>query len=69
MWTAHSFFNTIELLKKAEHAPPPQSYLSKVERMYEYGAYANDQRCLLIDWLLMDWLLIDWLLIDWLFID
>ena len=43
LWTARSFFDTIELLHKANHAPPPASYVSKVERMFDYGVYANDQ--------------------------
>eukprot|EP00040_Diaphanoeca_grandis_P024171 m.132586 g.132586 ORF g.132586 m.132586 type:complete len:852 (-) comp29619_c0_seq1:45-2600(-) len=43
MWTAASFFDTIALLQQAHHSPPPQSYLSKVEQMYNYGTYANDQ--------------------------
>eukprot|EP00947_MAST-08B_sp_MAST-8B-sp1_P002226 g2226.t1 len=43
MWTAESFFNTIELVQRAGHAPPPASYTAKVERMFTYGAFANDQ--------------------------
>jgi hypothetical protein len=43
MWTARSFFDTIELLQKARHPPPPESYLSKVERMFNYGVYSADQ--------------------------
>ena len=43
MGTANSFFKTISLLKTAGHAPPPASYLRKVERMFSYGVFANDQ--------------------------
>ena len=43
MWTARSFFNTIEILQQAKHPPPPQSYLDKVETMFEDGVYSGDQ--------------------------
>eukprot|EP01043_Picozoa_sp_COSAG02_P073196 COSAG02_NODE_14128_length_1307_cov_0.940397_1_plen_167_part_10 len=43
MWTARSFFNTVELLQQAKHPPPPQTYLDKVERMFNYGVYSSDQ--------------------------
>ena len=31
------------MLQKAKHAPPPQSYLDKVEKMFAYGVLACDQ--------------------------
>ena len=43
MWTARSFFNTIELLQQAKHPPPPQTYVDKVEMMFNYGVYSSDQ--------------------------
>jgi hypothetical protein len=43
MWTARSFFNTIEMLQQAKHPPPPQSYLNKVETMFNYGVNSDDQ--------------------------
>ena len=43
IWTARSFFDAIALLKSADHAAPPGSYVSKVEQMFSYGVHANDQ--------------------------
>eukprot|EP00729_Bicosta_minor_P021254 gene21254-21674_t len=44
MMTASAFFKVIALLQVASGLPkPPQSYLHKVEQMYNYGVAANDQ--------------------------
>ena len=44
MWTAKSFFDSIELLEKAGAASVvPPSYTARVEAMFNYGVYACDQ--------------------------
>ena len=44
MGTASDFFGALELVQQSHHAAPPKSFASKVEAMYNYGAYANDQQ-------------------------
>jgi len=44
MWTASTFLGTLLLLRQAEHAPPPPSYVARVEAMFNYGAMVVDQR-------------------------
>ena len=44
MMTASAFFKVVALLQVAPGLPPPpQSYLHKVEQMFNYGVAANDQ--------------------------
>lgn len=42
-WTASGFLQTITLLKLAGHSPPPQSFVDKVEKMWNYLVNAEDQ--------------------------
>lgn len=42
MGTAVDFFNTLQLLQQAGHAPPPASFVQQVEAMWAYGTYVTD---------------------------
>ena len=47
MGTAHTYLDTLTLAKRAGLAGPafvPRTFMTRVEKMFEYGAYVADPR-------------------------